>query len=141
MQNYIDDKSYMVVINRGEEVIAQLMVHAREHGYVGAWVSGLGGASGVTLGFYNIETKQYEWHERHEPLEIVSLTGNMSVVDGEPFWHVHGMFAGRDLATFGGHVKELMVGLTCELHITPLSVPLTRQFDDATGLKLLRGQS
>ena len=31
----------------------------------------------------------------------------------------------------------MTVGLTCELLITPLDTPLTRTFDDETGLKLL----
>ena len=34
-------------------------------------------------------------------------------------------------------MKEMTVGLTCELLITPLETPLTRTFDDETGLKLL----
>ena len=34
-------------------------------------------------------------------------------------------------------MKEMTVGLTCELLITPLETPLTHTFDDETGLKLL----
>ena len=34
-------------------------------------------------------------------------------------------------------MKEMTVGLTCELLVTPLDAPLTRRFDDETGLKLL----
>lgn len=61
----------------------------------------------------------------------------MAWVDSEPFWHVHGTFGSWDLAGVGGHVKEMVVGLTCELLVTPLDGPLTRIFDDETGLKLI----
>lgn len=117
--------------------MSKLMDYAREHNLKSAWVSGLGGAGATTLGFYNIETREYEWTDYPKPMEIVNLTGNLAWVDNEPFWHVHGTFSGRDLQAVGGHVKELVVGLTCELLVAPLETPLTRTFDDETGLKLL----
>jgi len=138
MQEFSDANGNLLIINRGEEVIGQLVKYAKDKNITSAWLSGLGGSGTVTLGFYAIETKEYKWKEFNEPMEILNLTGNLSWVDGEPFWHVHGTFSGPQLQAVGGHVKELMVGLTCELHITPLDTPLTRVFDDETGLKLLR---
>lgn len=117
--------------------MTQLMAYAREHGHKSAWVSGLGGAGAATLGYYSLETRDYEWHEFEELLEILNLTGNLSWVDGEPFWHVHGTFSGHDMRAIGGHVKELHVALTCEVLVVPGDIPLTRRFDDKTGLKLL----
>ena len=114
------------------------MSYAKEQNLTSAWLSGLGGSGSVTLGFYDIETKEYEWKEFKEPQEILNLTGNLSWVDGEPFWHVHGTFSGCNLTAVGGHVKELIAGLTCEILITPLETPLTRVFDEETGLKLLQ---
>lgn len=128
----------MVVINRGEEVMARLIEYAKEQKLTSAWLSGLGGAGTATLGFYDVEAKEYRWKAYSEPMEILNVTGNLSWVDVEPFWHVHGTFSGPDLTAVGGHVKELIVGLTCELLITPLEIPLTRVFDDETGLKLLQ---
>ena len=137
MKQITDSSSSLLVLQRGEELHEALLTYARDTGLTSAWVSGLGGASGVTLGFYDIETKSYEWKEIDEPLEIVSLTGNLSLVDGEPFWHIHGAFSGRDFQTMSGHVKSMRVGLTCELHITSLGLSLHRDYDDTTGLKLL----
>lgn len=137
MQQFSNTNGDLLVINRGEELMARLIEHANEKGLNSAWLSGLGGSGKVTLGFYDSEAKTYEWKEYVEPMEILNLTGNLSWVEGGPFWHIHGMFSGRDLQTVGGHVKELVVGLTCEVLITPLETPLTREFDDETGLKLL----
>ncbi len=140
MQQLSNTHGDLVVINRGEEIMAQLACYAKARNLKSAWMSGLGGAGKLTLGFYNIETKAYEWKEFDEPMEILNLTGNLSWVDGKPFWHVHGTFSGRDFQAVGGHVKELVVGLTCEILITPLDTSLTRTFDDETGLKLLTHQ-
>jgi hypothetical protein len=47
------------------------------------------------------------------------------------------IFLDKVFNTVGGHVKELVVGATCELLVTPLETPMTRVFDEETGLKLL----
>ena len=137
MKEFANSNGTVIVIQRGEEVISRITNYAREHSLKAAWVSGLGGAGTVTLGFYDIATKSYEWKALDTPLEILNLTGNLATVDGAPFWHVHGTFGGRDYQAIGGHVKELVVGLTCELLVTSLGTSLTRVFDDETGLKLL----
>lgn len=127
----------LVILERGEELHRQLRQFAVQNNLRSGWVAGLGGAARVTLGFYDIETKEYLWQEFVESLEIVSLSGNLAIIDNEPFWHIHGVFSGHDYQAIGGHVKELIVGLTGELHITPLEVPITRKYDEATGLKLM----
>lgn len=137
MKQFANKNGDIVVLQRGEELHTSLIAYAREHGLTSAWVTGLGGAGMMTLGYYNFETREYEWHDVDSDVEIVNLTGNLSIVDGEPFWHIHGTFGRADLTTIGGHVRELTVSLTCELHITPLETPMTRRFDDETGLKLL----
>ena len=131
-------ESTVLILERGEELQEALAAFARESGVKSAWLSGLGGSMDVTLGFYDITSKSYRWKEFEEPLEIVSLTGNLSTSDSEPFWHIHGVFSGKDYQAVGGHVKSMRVGLTCELHISHLSSELHRDYhDDITGLKLI----
>ena len=137
MKVFPSQNATLLVLNRGEKLHAKLQEFAREHELKGAWVQGLGGSGVMTLGYYNLAEREYEWREFSEPMEILSLQGNLAWVDGEPFWHIHGSFGDRDFTSIGGHVKEMTVGLTCELLVTPLDAPLTRRFDDETGLKLL----
>lgn len=127
----------LVRLEYGEELHAQLAEHARQTGDKGAWLQGIGGANKVTLGFYDLPTKQYQWKTFGEPMEIVSLSGNLSWVDGKPFWHIHGVFSARNYHTVGGHIKELYVGPTCELKVAPLGTALSRSYDEETGLPLL----
>jgi len=137
MNSYTSNNSHLLIVNRGEELIERLNQYASESDLNSAWLSGLGGADQVTLGFYDLEAKDYVWQEYSQPLEIVSLTGNMTIVDGRPYWHIHGVFSGQDFQSISGHVNSLRVGLTAEVLITPLPMNLTRSFDETTGLKLI----
>lgn len=129
--------STLVILKRGEELQKALMEYTHQANLKSAWLSGVGGAQKVTLGFYNIETKAYQWKIFNEPLEILSLTGNLTSVDDQPFWHIHGIFSTQTYDTIGGHVKELLIGLTGELYVTPFPSSIVRTFDDVTGLNLI----
>lgn len=138
MKQFSEGSSSLLILERGEELIESLETFAAQQELTAGWLSGgLGGADKLTIGFYDIEAKDYEWRTYDEPLEILSLTGNVVIVDGRPFWHVHGVFSGRDFGAFGGHVKELVIGLTGELQIASLPTSLTRQYDSDTGLRLI----
>ncbi len=128
----------ILVLDRGDELIAALEAYAREHSLAGAWLqSGLGGSGSVTLSFYDLATKTYIDKTFDEPLEILSLQGDLAWVDNQPFWHVHGVFGTSEYQSIGGHVKKLTIALTGELLIIPLEQAMTRTFDETTGLKLL----
>lgn len=137
MQQHTNADGKFLIVPKGKEVMAALREFALEHKLASAWVQGVGGAAKATIGFRDPGAKEYIWRSFDEPLEIVNLQGNLTWVSGEPFWHVHGTFAGADYAAIGGHVKELVVGLTCELFITATPLKLTRIDDEDTGLKLI----
>lgn len=138
MQYRKTQKVYVVRLERGEKLIECLNGLAEKENLSAAWLHGLGGAESVELGFYNLETRQYQWRLFEELMEITSLQGNLAWIDGQPKWHVHGTFSDRDYRVIGGHVKELTVGGTCEigLHIMP-DTTLQRQHDESIGLDLL----
>lgn len=139
MQQFANEKTQIIVLKKGEDLHTALQNLALRAGWASAWMQGMGGAALITLGFFDPAQKEYQWKTVMGQHEILSLQGNLAWVDGKPFWHIHGTFSGADYAVIGGHVKDLLVGLTGEVAITPLETPLTRVFDDDTGLKLLRG--
>jgi len=110
----------------------------QENEVPGAWISGLGGAQAVTLGFYDLEKKEYQWQTFEGLREVVSLTGNIALDEaGKPIFHLHGVFGDRKFQTVGGHVKDLVAGATLELFIHRTYKPLKRKSDAETGLSLL----
>jgi uncharacterized protein len=137
MNEYKSANSSLLVLKKGEELTESLTKYALENSLNGGWVNVIGGAAAVTLGFYDPASREYEWTDFSEPLEIVGLQGNLAYIDGAPFWHIHGVFSRRDHTTIGGHVKKCLVGLTGEVHLWPHGQKLQRVHDDETGLKLL----
>lgn len=128
----------MLVLERGEELIATLHDFAKTNNLTNGWLlSGVGGAEGAVISYYDFDRREYIEKDFEAPLEILSLQGNLSLVDNEPFWHIHGTFSGTDFSVIGGHVRHLKIALTGELLFTPLDTPMTRSFDTVTGLKLL----
>lgn len=130
-----------LILERGEELMDVLVKYATDHAPASAWLHvGVGGAGSATLSFYNLATKTYIDKTFDEPLEILSLQGDLAWTDGKPIWHIHGVFGRSDYSTVGGHVKELPIALTGELHLTLTDTPLTRRPNAATGLNLLAKQ-
>jgi hypothetical protein len=139
LRQFEDGTNYVVVLERGDKLIASLTEFASQNNLDSLWLqSGLGSAVDTTLGWYDIETKSYNWQNFEEAYEITSLQGNLTTVDNEPFWHIHGVFGGPHLEAIAGHVKELTVGLTCELFISRLATPMSRSYDEPTGLQLIK---
>lgn len=140
MVSTYDGYNYIVRLERGErlsEALAQFFAQS-ETQIQGASVSGVGAAEKLTLGFYDLETKEYLWRDFEPMYEITSLTGTVaSNEEGDLMSHLHGTFSDRDYRVVGGHVKDFVVGGTCELFVHVTYKPLKRRFDEQTGLKLL----
>lgn len=134
-----DGYNWLVRLKKGELLVENLTKLVRDEQIQGAWISGLGGALWAELGYYDLEDKKYYWQKRDDLPEITSLQGNVAWKDGEPVLHIHGSFSDTNLQGVGGHVKELMVGGTCEilLHRWYEEPGLTRSVDKETGLTLL----
>jgi len=139
MTYFFDGFNYLVRLEKGDLLVQQLTELVKQEKIKGAWISGLGGALWAELGFYQLETKEYEWKRLEKLLEITSLQGNVAWADSEPMLHVHGAFSDQNMQAFGGHVKELAVAGTCEvfLHLMQRDQPLTRSLSSDIGLKLL----
>jgi len=134
-----DGLNYVMRLKKGERLIESLQDFLQKTKVDGAWVMGIGGAQEVTLGFYNLKNKQYNWQTFTELLEVTGLQGNIAVSeDGRPVFHLHGTFCGQDFKTIGGHIKDLVVGGTLEIFIQCTGdLPLNRKHDDEVGLELL----
>ncbi|CAN5649714.1 hypothetical protein BH23PAT2_BH23PAT2_06730 [soil metagenome] len=139
MTYIFDGYNYVIRLQKGEMLIEKLTKLVKHENIKGAWINGLGGAFWADLGFYHVDTKEYQWKRFDQPMEITSLQGNVAWVDSEPMLHIHGSFSDENMLGFGGHIKELSVAGTCEvfLHMMQRDEQLTRSEDSDIGLKLL----
>lgn len=121
----------------GEEVVASLAEIAEREGVTFASVSGIGAADEFDVSVYDVKAKVYFDNEYREPMEITSLLGTVSEMDGEPYIHIH-LTAGRaDGTVIGGHLKRAVISATCELVLHTVYGRVPRFYDERTGLNLM----
>jgi predicted DNA-binding protein with PD1-like motif len=138
MKYNFDGYNYLIRLNKGEKLAESLAKFAEETKIEGAWVNGLGACLDATLGYYDLDNKEYLWRQFDGLREVVSLTGNLAHDEQGKFaFHLHGVLGDRDCQTVGGHVKNLTAGATLELFIHRAYQPVKRKLDDSVGLKTL----
>ncbi len=122
----------------GEPFVATLLKWlAAEHiGY--ATMTGLGAVNGAAISYLNMDTKQYEAHQLKEQMEVVSLVGNVTLREGQPFVHAHVGLGRRDLSLIGGHLNELSVHPTLEVWLMPETTAVHRAFDESCGMFVMQ---
>ena len=129
--------TYVIRIDRGEEVVATLTAFCDQEGVQLASVEALGAADHVVIGLYDVGAKKYHRHSFDEPMEITSLLGSVSTKDGKPYLHLHINLCRADMSVIGGHLNECRISATCEMIVRKLSGTVERKLDEAvTGLNL-----
>lgn len=131
------EDGYLLKFSIGDKFIAELTEFIDDNDIKAGWLTGLGAVKGAELGYYNLQAKEYEWHTVTKLMEITSLTGNVSWMHEKPVIHAHITLTGPDLKAVGGHVKELIIGGTCEVHLITFKKSIYRLHDDEVGLNLL----
>ena len=123
---------------KGEDLLAALENCTREHGITLGEVKAIGAVSQARVGYYNQTERQYYYLDLAQPLEILALTGNISLRDGKPMIHAHITLGNNEGQAFGGHLAEGTLVFACEFIIQEYqsATPLVRQMDEPTGLFL-----
>ncbi len=121
----------------GEEVVAALLDLAAREKITAAEITGIGALAGVTLGFFDLDRRDYHENEVKEQVEVLSLIGNLARFEGKPKLHAHIVVGKRDGTAWGGHLMEGRVRPTLELILTEAPAHLRRETDPRTGLALL----
>lgn len=137
MQFAKSKNSYVIRLEKDEEIIESLEKFCKSNAVKSANLWAIGAVLWAELGFYHLDKKEYSFKKLNSPLEIASLIGNVSQADGKPFLHIHAVFADENFNCIGGHLKEAMVGATCEVHLVDFEKNIERKYDSETGLKLL----
>lgn len=126
------------MLERGEEVVGTVTDFLEEQEIKGGFITGVGALRGITLGYYDLEAKEYLKREFEEVMELGNLTGSIGTVDGKPFLHAHATLSGPELIAFSGHLFSAEVAITAELIVADFGVDLPRETDEEVGLKLFR---
>jgi predicted DNA-binding protein with PD1-like motif len=136
----IYDKNNTVIlrIERGEELVTEVLSFCEVRNIEAGWVSGLGACDETELSYYDLSEKEYKKKVIAEECELLNLTGNLGYADGKVMLHAHVTLGRSDYSTIGGHLHSMRISGTGEIHITTLDGKFERELDSETGLKLLR---
>lgn len=100
-------------------------------------VTVIGAVKKATIAFYDQSNKEYDYITFDEPLEIVSLTGNVSRRGGKPIIHAHAIFSRPDGETVAGHLSSPTTVFAGEISVIELKgKTFDRGYDEVTGLPL-----
>ena len=128
---------FQLRIESGEELNSTLKQFLVTRHINFAQMTGLGAVRSATVSYWNSTTQQYETHELHEQMEVISLIGNVSIREGEPFAHIHLGLSRSDLSMIGGHFNGAVAHPMLEIWLQPIDATVTRKLDESCGLFLM----
>jgi uncharacterized protein len=128
---------FMGKLDYGSDLLEEITLMCRKENIRLGRVHALGAVQKARLGFYNQQTREYQFIVMDQPLEITALAGNVSLKDGMPFVHAHITLADRAGNAYGGHLAPGTVVFACEFILEAFEGPtFERRFDEVTGLPL-----
>lgn len=131
------EKTYAVIFEKGDEVMAGLRSFAKQAGLGGAHFTAIGAFSEATLGYFERERKEYKRIPIREQVEVLSLVGDVALKNDEPEVHAHVVVGTSEGAARGGHILEATVWPTLEVIVTESPRHLRKVHDGETGLALI----
>ncbi len=128
---------HLLGLDTGDDLYNAISEYVKKHGINTASLAFLGAVRRASLRYYNPQEKRYQDLEIDKHLEVIAGTGNVSLLDGSPFVHIHAVFADEEGRAFGGHVNEGTEVFALEVTVSQLhgDAPV-RQLDETTGLML-----
>ncbi len=110
-------KSYALIFDIGDDVPAEIIRFAKEQKVMAARLTGIGGFSQATLGYFVRDRKEYEPIAIDEQVELLSLVGDVAWSGEEPLLHAHAVVGHRGGSVSGGHLIAARVFPTLELFV------------------------
>jgi predicted DNA-binding protein with PD1-like motif len=133
------EKTFVLVFDVGDEAIAGLTAFAREKKLAASHFTAIGGFQEATLGYFNLNKKDYDKIPIREQVEVLSLVGDITLTEkDEPKIHAHVVLGRSDASTRGGHLVEARVRPTLEVMLVESSKHLRRKHDPKSGLALIQ---
>ena len=131
--------TYVVRLDKGEEIIASLQVLCEKEKIALGSVEGIGAADHAVIGLYDVGQREYHKTELNGPMEITSLLGNITQKDGAVYLHLHINLCNKEMQIVGGHLNECRIGATGEIIVRTLPGKVERLLDEkVTGLNLFK---
>jgi uncharacterized protein len=134
---FSESKPTLWIFDKDEPLMESITRTAKKCGVSGASLTGLGALKAASLGFYHLHKKEYARKQFDDEFELVSLTGNITLKDGEPYVHAHIVLGDTEFRCWGGHLFEALVAVTAEITVVPFDFVPARKLHTDIGLALI----
>ena len=99
-------RNFLFRVSEGEELLSSINDFAKKNNVLIGTVSAIGSLRDPKIGYFDETTGEYKVNELTGTYELVSLSGNISLKDGEPFAHIHVALGDPEGRLYGGHLVE-----------------------------------
>lgn len=140
MNSLITDVGRVIVgkILPNEDLIDAISELVIKHDIISGFIKIIGALKKVTIGFFDINNKEYNYQSFEEPLEIISCMGNIAHGKIGPIIHLHVSLGREDFSVIGGHLSQpSIISITGEVYIYEIRTKITRSEDPQSKLMLL----
>ena len=100
------EKVHYIKFEKDELLLESLTQYAKDNNIKTAEISFIGAVQNVNVMYFNQSKKEYDKHNFEGGHEVLSGLGNISILEGEPFVHVHMTVADKNGNAYGGHLDE-----------------------------------
>jgi uncharacterized protein len=127
--------AHLVVLDRGEEVVASILAACQEHELDSALVSGIGAVKEVEIGAYDLDSRRYLVTRPGGTWELLSLLGNVALdAEDHRMLHAHVVLGDAEGRILGGHLFRATCAVTLELVLQEVFPAIRRAPDPDLGL-------
>jgi len=121
-----------------EDLIDAIKEIVKKHNIKAGLINVIGALKKFTVGYFDLNTKEYKFKTFEEDVELISSMGNISYKDGEPIIHMHISVGKDDYGIIGGHLSQpSIISITGEVYIYEIAQKLNRVNDPQFNLSLL----
>jgi len=134
---YDNQRFFLGRLERGDDILEKLTGFCKQNDIRAGQISAIGAVERGGVGYYDQSAAEYREVRFDEGMEIATLSGNISVKEGNTFLHCHVILANKEGRCFGGHLLEGNIAFACEFVISALNGQAPERVpDDSTGLML-----
>lgn len=134
---YLTGRTYLFKLPKGKDLLESLADFCHDNQVKCGVVSVVGAVENATISYFDQSKKKYDKKVINEAMEVLSVTGNISILDNRPMVHAHITLADKAHNVIGGHLMagtKIFIG---EAYIQELvGEPKVRRMDKATKISL-----
>jgi predicted DNA-binding protein with PD1-like motif len=130
----LDDHTFALRLEPGDDVHETLQSFCAANRITNAAVQGIGSVDSPTLAHYSMHTKHFSDVSLKGIFEVTSLLGNIALVDGQPFAHLHVTVSDPQMIAKAGHLVKAVCSATLELILTKYPTRHTKSQNNDIGL-------